>query len=281
MALDERMHFTTEQGDAKTVFRLKEERLDSRNAGQLKAEFLILAQPDIDALIVDLTLVQHIDSAGISALLLASRQMKLHGGELRLVGVRPDVLSMLRLTQLDRIFPLYYSVEEALAAKVVLADDDQEPEPEPNVEESDDLDLALGRKTSPMFSSPKLGPVAPTVSEIKAGAIAAGGSFGAAALAKIMMTPYDDELTAANPFMAIGGPSMGDDEDFEDDDDLDDDDLEDDDLDEEELDDEEVDEDLDEEDDAEEVEEETLEDDDFEDDDFDDEELEEDEEEDY
>ena len=42
-------------------------------AGQLKAEFLILAQPDIDTLIVDLTDVKQIDSAGISALLLAER----------------------------------------------------------------------------------------------------------------------------------------------------------------------------------------------------------------
>jgi anti-sigma B factor antagonist len=272
------MHFTTEQGDAKTVFRLKEERLDSRNAGQLKAEFLILAQPDIDALIVDLNSVQHIDSAGISALLLAQRQMKLHSAELRLVGVRPDVLSMLRLTQLDRIFPIYNTVEEALAAEVVLSDDD-EIEHEPNVEESDDLDLALGRKTAPTVHSPSLGPVAPTVSEIKAGAIAAGGSLGAAALAKIMMTPYDDELTTTSPLMAFGDPSMGEDDDFAEDDDLEDDDFEED-LDDEDLEDEEE-EDLDEEDDAEEVDDDLIEDDDFEDDDFDDEELEEDEEEDY
>lgn len=268
------MHFTTEQGDAKTVFRLKDERLDSRNAGQLKAEFLILAQPDIDALIVDLSQVLHIDSAGISALLLAQRQMKLHSGEARLVGVRPDVLSMLRLTQLDKIFPIYATVEEALAAEVVLSDDDERTERELNLDEDDDLDLALGRKTSP-----SLGPLAPTVSEIRAGAIAAGGSLGAAALAKIMMTPYDDELTTSPLSMAFGEPALGDDEDFaDDDDDLDDDDLEDDDFDDE---DDDLEEDEVEEDDVKEVTEDVIEEDDFEDDDFDDEELEEDEEEDY
>src|ERR1035437_3153351 len=118
------MHFTTEQGDATTVFRLKDERLDSQNAGQLKAEFLILSQPDIDALIVDLSEVKHIDSAGISALLLAQRQMKIHEGEVRLVGVRPDVMSMLRLTQLDRIFSIFNTVEEALAAELALPDEE-------------------------------------------------------------------------------------------------------------------------------------------------------------
>src|SRR5438132_13951524 len=110
------MHFTTDQQDTTTVFRLKEPRLDSRTAGQLKAEFLILSQPDIDTLIVDLSDVKQIDSAGISALLLAQRQMKIHTGEVRLVGVREDVLSMLRLTQLDRLFPIFSTVEEALAA---------------------------------------------------------------------------------------------------------------------------------------------------------------------
>ncbi|MDP4200410.1 MAG: STAS domain-containing protein [Bacteroidota bacterium] len=270
------MHFTTEQGDAKTIFRLKEPRLDSQNAGQLKAEFLILAQPDIDALIVDLTQVGYIDSAGISALLLAQRQMKIHEGEVRLVGVRPNVLSMLRLTQLDRIFPIFNTVEEALAAELALPDDDEAFGGEPESEEGlDDPELSLG-------------PGAPTAKAIRAGAIAAGGSFGAAALAKIMMTPYDDELTTdlllaseaptalGSSMPVIGMPTLGDDEDFVDDDDFDDDDDDlDDDLDEEE-------EDLDEEDDVEDIaEEEVLEEDDFEDDDFDDEELEEDEEDDF
>ena len=67
------MHFITDQQDDTTIFRLREERLDSRNAGQLKAEFLILAQPDIQNLIVDLSEVRHVDSAGLSALLLAQR----------------------------------------------------------------------------------------------------------------------------------------------------------------------------------------------------------------
>lgn len=253
------MHFTTEQGDSNTVFRLKEDKLDSRNAGQLKAEFLILAQPDIDALIVDLSEVKHIDSAGISALLLAQRQMKIHEGELRLVGVRPDVMSMLRLTQLDRIFPIFNTVEEALAAELALPDEEEEFRSEAEFEEGDEPELSLG-------------PGAPTTKAIKAGAIVAGGTLGAVAIAKIMMTPYDDELSM-DPLHAS---ALGDDEglvddDFDDDDDLDED-LE------------EEDDDLDEEDDAEDVEEvadDVIEEDDLEDDDFDDEELEEDEEDDF
>lgn len=110
------MNFTIEQDERATIFRPKESRLDSLVAPELKAEFLILAQPDVEKLIIDLTDVDYIDSAGLSALLLARRQQAEHEGDVRLVGASPDVVSLLQLTQLDRAFPLYNSVEEALAA---------------------------------------------------------------------------------------------------------------------------------------------------------------------
>jgi anti-sigma B factor antagonist len=254
------MHFTTDQQDDTTIFRLKEARLDSRNAGQLKAEFLILAQPDIQSLIVDLSEVRHIDSAGLSALLLAQRQMTVHEGELRLAGVTEEVLSLLKMTQLDRVFRIFNSVEEALAAA-------------PNFHD------AWERKAweEEHASEGVLTEEEPGSRAIRASAIAAGGSLGAAALAQIIMnTPLDDELELP-AFLALGDEEDEDDldDDFEDDDDFDD--------------------DLDEEDAVEEVEdveekdkpegEEVIEpedlDEDFEDDDWDDEELDDDEEDDY
>src|SRR5205823_818147 len=136
---------------------------------------------------------------GISALLLSQRQMKIHEGEVRLVGLRPDVLAMLRLTQLDRIFAIFNTVEEALAAEVVFPED--EPEPEHGPEDDDETDAEFDAR---LAAASALGPSpnAPTVNEIKAGAIAAGGSFGAAALAKIMMTPYDDDFEPTNTLSA-------------------------------------------------------------------------------
>jgi anti-sigma B factor antagonist len=253
------MHFSTDQQDTTTVFRLKEEKLDSSNAGQLKAEFLILAQPDVDTLIVDLSEVRHIDSAGISALLLAQRQMSVHGGDVRLVGPNEAVQSMLRVTQLDRIFSTFNTIDEALDAEPSFGDDD------------DEEDIPLG--AAPLEE----GVGAPSIHQIKAGAIAAGGSLGAATLARIMMSPYEQNLDELN-LLALGEEEepiqdeLDDDDDFADD--LEDDDLADDTEDE--------DEDDAEEEDVEEIEEDDLlEDDDLEDDDFDDEELEEDEEDDF
>lgn len=202
------MHFSIEQEDATTVFRLKEPRIDSVNAGQLKAEFLILAQSDVETLIVDLTEVGYIDSAGLSALLLAERQMASHSGEVRLVGVTENVRSLLSLMQLDRLFPMYATVDDALVAEPSFGDDDDDEESERNEVE----------RIVP------LNPGAPTASAIKAGAIAAGGSLGAAALAKIMMSPLNedaDELLLAYDDV---------DDEFDDDDLDDDDDIEEDDI---------------------------------------------------
>ncbi|HET6510621.1 MAG TPA: STAS domain-containing protein [Candidatus Kapabacteria bacterium] len=172
------MHFTIDQKDRVTIFKLNEARLDSLNAGQLKAEFLILAQPDVETLILDLSQVSYVDSAGLSALLLAERQQSAHGGDVRLVGVNENVKSLLRITQLDRIFPMYATVTEAIQA---------------------DLNMEA---TNPQVPS-TLGPSAPTKDAIRTGAIAAGGSLGAAALAGLIMNPtmlqddddedYDDD----------------------------------------------------------------------------------------
>lgn len=110
------MNFTIEQDERATIFRPKESRLDSLVASELKAEFLILAQTDVEKLIIDLTDVEYIDSAGLSALLLARRQQAAHDGDVRLVGASEDVISLLELTQLDRALPVYGSVQEALRA---------------------------------------------------------------------------------------------------------------------------------------------------------------------
>ncbi len=123
------MNFTIEQKDRAAIFRPQEARLDSMLAPELKAEFLILAQPDVETLIIDLTDVEYVDSAGLSALLLARRQQTSHDGDVRLVGVRDEVRSLLELTQLNRVFPIYDTTQQAieapsLSALVVPADDD-------------------------------------------------------------------------------------------------------------------------------------------------------------
>jgi anti-anti-sigma factor len=85
---------------------LHERKLDSAIAAELKGEFLLLCKPKVGALTIDLAEVEFCDSSGLSALLIADRKMKEHGGSVRLLHVHKKVLSLLKISMLDRVFEI-------------------------------------------------------------------------------------------------------------------------------------------------------------------------------
>ena len=111
------MKFDTSKNGKATVLKLRGRKLDSTVAPELKAEFLILCKPKAAAkLIIDMTEVQFCDSSGLSALLIADRTMRAHGGSVHLVHVHEKVLDLMKITQLDRLFTINKKVEDALKA---------------------------------------------------------------------------------------------------------------------------------------------------------------------
>ena len=110
------MKFTVEQDDDIVIFTLKEPKLDSLNAPDVKAELLIIGQPNVIGLIIDLSKVTFCDSAGLSALLLAHRQMKEHDAPVILVGVGDQVRNLLKISQLEWLFDYFDSVQDAFGA---------------------------------------------------------------------------------------------------------------------------------------------------------------------
>ncbi len=72
-------------------------------------------------LVVDFSTVSYVASSGLKALLSARRQIKQAGGELALAGLSPEVFSILEMTGLDRLFPVYASRSEAVTALSALA----------------------------------------------------------------------------------------------------------------------------------------------------------------
>lgn len=109
------MKFTIEQDDNVVIFTLKEPRLDSILAPDVKAELLIVCQPNVEALVIDLSKVEYADSNGLSCLLLAHRQMKEFDSPVLLVGVREPVRNLLRISQMEWLFEFYETKEEAFA----------------------------------------------------------------------------------------------------------------------------------------------------------------------
>jgi anti-sigma B factor antagonist len=100
------MNFETHKNGASITLKLKEKKLDSSVSPELKGEFLILCKPKLESLVVDLADVDFCDSSGLSALLIADRKMKEHGGKVRLINVHKKVSSLLKISMLDRVFDI-------------------------------------------------------------------------------------------------------------------------------------------------------------------------------
>jgi len=107
------MKFDVTKNGTTAVLTIKERKLDVSISPELKGEFILLCRPQLKSLIVDLSEVEFCDSSGLSALLIAERQMRQNGGQVKLVGVHKKVLSMLKISQLDKVFQLYDTVAKA------------------------------------------------------------------------------------------------------------------------------------------------------------------------
>ncbi len=68
-------------------------------------------------LLVDLSDVSYIDSSGIASLVEGFQHAKSKSLSFALVGVRDGVMSVLKLTRLDKVFPMFDSAEAAMAGK--------------------------------------------------------------------------------------------------------------------------------------------------------------------
>lgn len=110
------MNLTIEHNNDVTIVKINEQKISSENSANLKAKLLIEAQPNIRALIIDLSKVESIDSSGFGAFLLADRQLREHYIPTIIVGVKENIKNLFEILKLDRVFNFYNSIEEALAS---------------------------------------------------------------------------------------------------------------------------------------------------------------------
>ncbi len=109
------MNYETRKIGDITVFKLNEQRLDTNISGLLKGEFTkILKVDEVKKFIIDLSQVESCDSSGLSAILVANRIISTTDGQIRLASPSEKVLSLIKITQLDRVLPVTKTVEEAV-----------------------------------------------------------------------------------------------------------------------------------------------------------------------
>lgn len=107
-------HETLADGDV-AVVTLKTENLDAGNSKAFKDAM----QPLLErhrAVLIDLGGVAFVDSSGLGALLSCLRAMNNKDGQLKLFAMTRPVQALFELVRMHRIFAIYNSREEAVAA---------------------------------------------------------------------------------------------------------------------------------------------------------------------
>lgn len=66
--------------------------------------------------VIDVRGSDFIDSNGLGALLAASKRAQANGGYIRLLNVSAGLQETLRITRLEKVFPHYRTLEEALSS---------------------------------------------------------------------------------------------------------------------------------------------------------------------
>jgi len=102
---------TEHQGSVCTIKLAGE--VDVYTAPQLKEELVALIQGGCTRLIVDMDLVNFIDSSGLGVLVSALRRVREKDGAVRIVCTRDSILKIFRITGLDKVFPIFSDAAEA------------------------------------------------------------------------------------------------------------------------------------------------------------------------
>jgi anti-anti-sigma factor len=104
---------------ADTVVVAPDGRLDHDNCDAFRAGM----QPHLDKaaasgqrIVLDLSRLEYVSSAGLRCFMLAAKQAASHGGKIVLAALRPVVAEIFQISRFDMLFEIYPSVREALNA---------------------------------------------------------------------------------------------------------------------------------------------------------------------
>ncbi len=89
-------------------------RLDVAGAPALKDAITEITRNGSPRIVIDMEGVSFVDSTGLGFVIAALKQVRSREGELRLAAPNQQARVVLELTTLDRVFPYYATLEEAL-----------------------------------------------------------------------------------------------------------------------------------------------------------------------
>jgi anti-sigma B factor antagonist len=106
-----------ERADPTTaVFRLTGRMTLGMRLREVESKISEVADKDVQKLILDLSAIEFLDSAGLGVLMILYGNMKVRGGQLRIVAPGAKVLDVLKMTHTDSILSIDRNLEAALAS---------------------------------------------------------------------------------------------------------------------------------------------------------------------
>jgi len=90
--------------------------IDVYTAPKLREQIVDLVGGGAYHLVVDMEAVEFLDSTGLGVLVGGLKRVRAHDGSLKLVCTQERILKIFRITGLTKVFPIYDTVEAALAA---------------------------------------------------------------------------------------------------------------------------------------------------------------------
>jgi len=90
--------------------------LDANTSPDLRAKFEELIGQGENQYIIDLAGVAFMDSSGIAALVNLFKRVRIGAGDVKLCGIREEIMKIFRLTRLDRVFDIFDTRAEAVAS---------------------------------------------------------------------------------------------------------------------------------------------------------------------
>jgi len=87
--------------------------VDVYTAPSLKERLIQAVDGGCTRILVDLEGVGFIDSSGLGVLVSGLRRVKENNGSIRLVCTKENILKIFRITGLDKVFPIFGTLDEA------------------------------------------------------------------------------------------------------------------------------------------------------------------------
>src|SRR4029434_6808818 len=103
----------TPRQDRSNVLSLKDE-IDLHVSPTVTASLNEMIEKKPERLVVDLSEVSYIDSAGLAALIEAMQKVEGYGGKFMLASLQETVRSIFEISRLDQVFQIFPDVDAAL-----------------------------------------------------------------------------------------------------------------------------------------------------------------------